>query len=233
MLARSGPLADLRFDLQIGSREPLAIRNNVVAGGLRPSLRVGGTGEVPLLEGRIYFDPTRVVLPAGTLTVEGGTLDFTSEDPFVPKLELRARAYLSGYQVQAEISGAYDRPEVVLSSQPVLPDDQLLVLFLTGRLPQSTVGDSSGEAARAVAVYLAVDFLHRTFANDGPIDEDSLFARFEITSGIDPARTGVETYNLSFRTRGDSGRGLAQYLTAEQDAYQRINIGYRFTVRFR
>ena len=232
-IARTGLLARLQLDLAVRSdEEGFALRNNLVNGSVRPDLIIRGSGRVPLFIGHIYVDPTRVRLPAGTLRVRSGTITFQENQPFVPVLEISAEAVLSGYLVEVQITGDYDRPEVILSSTPDLPHDQLLALFLTGNLPAGDLGESSAGAAQTMAVYLAVDFVQRLFGGDGPA-EDSLTSRLEFGSGIDPARTGVETFFVRLRLRGDPDGGLSQYLTGEQDAYEEINFGYRFVVRFR
>lgn len=231
--ATTGPLAELALDLRILAAEPFRLRNNVLSGGVRPDLRVTGNGAVPLLEGPIYLEPTRLSLPSGPLQVESGTVYFDRSDPFVPRVALQARARRLGYELRARVEGSYDRPEIYLSSDPPLPDDDLLVLMVTGQLPDSTLSTRSEDAARALALYLVQDALGRWLSDGGGSDPDSLAARLEIQIGNEVSRNGVTTTWASFRL-GDEveDTGSTQYLVGERDVYDHINFGYRFLFRF-
>lgn len=232
-IASSGPLADLQLDLRVVSVEPFRLRNNVLSGGVRPDLQVKGTGAVPLLEGPIYLEPTRLSLPSGALRIESGTVYFDRSDPFVPRVALQAQALRLGYDLRARVEGPYDRPEIYLSSEPPLPDDDLLVLMVTGQLPDSTLSTRSEDAARALAVYLVQDALGRWLSDGSGVDPDSLASRLEIQIGNEVTRNGVTTTWASFRI-GDEVKdiGSTQYLVGERDVYDHINFGYRFLFRF-
>jgi len=232
---RDPPLANAEFDVRVTSAEPFEVRNNVAAGAIRPELRLGGTGRVPVVTGLIYVDATKVSLPASAVTVEAGTIRFDEENPFLPVLDIRAGARLRGYDTTIHVTGPFDRPEVLLSSVPPLPNRDLLLLVLAGKPPEEKVSSRTGErAAQSVVVFLAQDFLGRWFAGESTESEESILERFEVRTGRDVTRSGDETTEASFRvTRGMLFEKDTVYLTAEQDAYSQYNFGVRFVVRFR
>ncbi len=227
------PLSDMRFDVAVRTKTSFLIKNNLIKGGLRPDLRLIGTGEVPILNGPIFFDPTEIQLPSGAVEITSGLINFRANDPFVPKLELSAGARMLGYDIQARITGDYDDPEIELSSTPPLPNEPLLVLFLTGRLPEGSTGDVGMQAAQTVALYLTKDLLLRWFSGGEISDEESFFERLEFRIGEDVSHSGVQTTKVNYRLSGEArGPGRVLYLTGERDIYDKINFGYGIRFRF-
>ncbi len=232
---REAPLSDLRFDVAVKSRGPFRIENNALRGGLRPVLRMRGTGEVPVLTGSIFLDPTRVNLPSGSLRFESGVIRFEEADPFVPRLALQGGMRLRGFDIQVTVQGPYDAPEVILSSSPPLSDRALLMLVLTGELPPDEAGALGvAGASRSLVMFLARDFLTRWFDDESIDDDESLLDRLEITTGRDVTRQGSETVEASFRIADQVLRSNdALYLRGERDVYDEFNYGLRLLFRFR
>lgn len=228
---RAAPLAAWTLDVAVRAKERVRIANNVVRGVARPELRLTGTLEVPVLLGTVYLDRTELSLPSGRLTFEAGTLRFLEEDPFVPRLALTGGARLFGYDVFAAVQGPYDAPEVTLSSTPPLSERELLLLVLAGRRPASSGGAG---AQRTVALFLAKDFLTRWLSSESTDSDESLLERFELVTGRDVTRRGVETVEASFRLAdGVLADRDALYLVAERDVYDEFNYGLRLVFRFR
>jgi hypothetical protein len=81
-----------------------------------------------------------------------------------------------------------------------------------------------------VAVFIGKDLLQGWFG--GTYEGESLLDRIEWRSGVDVTQTGGETSEVSIRLRGTrSGTGRAIWLRAEQDVYDRNNLGLRFVFR--
>lgn len=229
--AREGPLADMVFDVTLRSSAPFTVKNNVANGGVRPDLRLTGTGAVPILLGSVYVDPIRLLLPSGHLTIRSGTILFTEEDPFFPDLQLSADARIKGFDITMDVSGNYDEPVVVLSSTPPLPSSDLTVLVLTGNLPQGAV---AADAGQSVAIYLAQDFLSRWLSDESTESGETLIDRIDLQVGTNVSESGAQTMEASYRlTDRRLGPGRTDYITGERDVYDRINMGYRIVFRFR
>jgi len=231
MLTSDPLFGSTKLDIEVTTREAFVVKNNVVKGGVRPDLRLLGTAEVPYFVGRIYLDPTRVTLPAGRLEVRSGTVSFLRSTPFRPELELVAEAFVRGYRIDVRIDGSLEEPEITLSSTPPLASEDALVLIVTGQLPANV---ASTEAVQTVALFLAQDFVQRWLASESTEDTETFLDRIDVWTGVDPIKTGVETYNISLRMAGDpEKRGLVQLIRGEQDAYEHYNFGYRFLFRLR
>ena len=118
--------------MRIASRTPFALRNNVVKGSLRPDLHLGGTGELPLLTGDVYVDPTRLRLPAGVMTIQSGVVRFPASRANRPEMDLLGEGKVFDYDITALIEGPVEEPRVTLSSSPPLPGDELMIMLMSG-----------------------------------------------------------------------------------------------------
>ena len=231
---REPPLANMELDVTIKTAEAFRIENNVTRASLRPDLRLTGTGEVPLLTGLVYIDPSTISLPSGRLRVRSGLLQFLPDAPFLPELSLSAEMRLRGYDIEAHVSGPYDRPEIVLTSSPPLANDDLLVLFLTGQSPTGTLGERGMGAAETVGVYVAQDVLSRWLFEGDPDDEEDILDRLDVEIGAEISRSGSPTARATLYLKSRlRGTGRNTYLTTERDAFDRINYGFGLLFRFR
>jgi hypothetical protein len=225
---------DVVFDVGITSSKPFRIRNNLVRGAVRPDLSLRGTGELPFLVGTVYIDPSRVVLPSGRLQVQSGLIRFPEKEPDRPQLDLLAHSKILGYDINLVTSGPLDDPVITLSSSPALPNDELLLLLLTGQPPKTgTSGASRGRGATNVMVYLGRDFLERWLADDSAGSDESVLDRFELDFGRNITRSGEQTVEATFRLGGQAAAtGKTYYLSAEKDRYDAYNYGLKLVFRF-
>jgi translocation and assembly module TamB len=142
---------------------------------------------------------------------------------------------MAGYDVSVNVDGSYDRPDVTLTSTPPLPNEDLLVLLLTGQPPAGAwTREASAAAAQSYAYYLGQDVITDWFAGLGGDREDaeSFFDRVEWQTGSDISRTGRETGEISLRLSEDRpGPGRTVYLRGERDVYDFVNYGVRILFR--
>lgn len=230
---RDALLANARFQVDVRGAEAVKIENSTLATSLWPDLTLQGTGELPVLSGSIFLDPSYVRLPGGTLRIDAGTIRFTEANPFVPTLSLTGSTRMRGYDIQVVIAGPADNPEVALSSNPPLPHETLLVLMTTGQLAEEGTHSSVGETAATLATYLAEDVFAREFGA-GPGAGDSLLGRFELLSGQDISQSGAETILIRFRMSDADPKGRRHWhLVGERDVWDYYNYGLRVTFGFR
>jgi autotransporter translocation and assembly factor TamB len=229
------PLRDMVFNVRISAREPFQIRNNLVRGAVRPDVVLSGTGELPLLAGSVYLEPTRLYLPAGRLTLESGLVRFEANDPSRPKLDLAGTATMLGYDIRAVIDGPYNEPVVTLSSVPPLPDEDVLLLLLAGRPPKQAGLRESGKARHMnVALYLGRDLIAWLSGVESAESNESLLDRFDVEFGRRVTRKGEETIDAQFRLADKlMGERDTLYLTGERDDYDYYNLGVKIVFRFR
>jgi translocation and assembly module TamB len=140
-----------------------------------------------------------------------------------------------GYDITAVINGPYDEPVITLSSSPPLPDEELLMLLLTGQPPKSSGIRSNGaKQSLNVAVFLGRDVLTRWFGGDEDDPTGDILDRFDIEVGRGITRQGEETIHSQFRLTDDVFLdGDSLYLTGERDYFDYYNGGIKLVFRFR
>lgn len=134
LLARqsgSGGGGAVGLDMTINAPGRIFLRGRGIDAEFGGAIRVGGTsaalipsGQFELIRGRIAILGTRLDLTEGTATLQG---DF---DPF---LRLSAESRTEGYLVTITVEGPASAPEILLSSDPFLPEDEILAQLLFGR----------------------------------------------------------------------------------------------------
>jgi autotransporter translocation and assembly factor TamB len=232
---QQAPLSDMVFDVRLTSKKPFTIRNNLVRGAVRPELKLAGTGEIPVLVGEVYLDPTRISLPAGSLLFESGVIRFDPKRPDRPTLDLVGTSKMLGYDVTMLVEGPYDEPVVTLSSVPPLSNQELVLLVIAGQQPNSTDDAQASQRQNMnVAVFLGKDLMARWFGNDSVEAGESIMDRFEVGIGRAVTRSGEETIDAQFRIADGVLRdGDKLYITGEKDIFDFYNAGLKIVFRFK
>lgn len=232
---RPPPLRDARLDVVVTASQPVEIRNSRVRATARPELRLTGTGAQPILTGSVLFDPGTLHLPGGRLQFESGAIRLQPPDPGRPWLEFSGHGRLQGYDVSAVVEGPYDQPTVTLSSAPVLPNEELLLLVLSGQPPkQRRALDSERSRHLDVAFFLGKDMISRIEGPRSDETTESIMERFSVEVGRTSTRSGDEAVRVLFRVaEGVFREGDTLSLAGEKDAYGYYNGGVRIAFRFR
>ncbi len=154
----SEPFRDWTMDLRLYTEKPFLIRGNVAAGRIDGSLRVRGGFERPLPEGELRVTDFKASLPFSTLTVPSGTARFTPQNGMDPVLEIRGFAEPRPYRVNIQVYGRASNPQMVLISNPPLPDNEIMTLLATGA---TTKGLEDPQAASSRALQLLAEEFRR------------------------------------------------------------------------
>jgi translocation and assembly module TamB len=227
------PLNNAVLDIRITTIEPFRIRNNLIRGVLRPELSLKGTGELPFLIGRVYIDPSRVLLPSGRLKVPSGLLSFLAGKSDRPQLDLLAHSKVLGYDINVISRGPLDDPGISLSSSPALPNDELLLLLLTGQPPKDIAGSTKSIGTTNVMIYLGRDFLDKWLEDESGASDASILERFELDYGRGVTKSGDQTAEGTFRlSELKTGKRRIYYLSAEKDKYDAYNYGLKLVFHF-
>jgi autotransporter translocation and assembly factor TamB len=232
---RKPPFSDMVFDVRLTSKNPFSIRNNLAKGAVRPELKLIGTGELPVLSGKVYVDPTRIRLPAGSLLFESGVIRFDPKRPDRPTLDLFGTSKMLGYEITMLVEGPYNEPVVTLSSVPPLTHEELVLLIIAGKLPDTTDDPNASQGqSMNVAVYLGRDFIERWFGSESAEAGESIMDRFEVHLGRAVTRGGEDTIEAQFRIADGVLRdGDRLYLTGEKDIFDFYNAGVKIVFRFK
>lgn len=152
------PFRNWVLKVQVRTEEPLLIRGNLATGDIAGSVRIGGTFGAPAPDGVFEIKGFRAALPFSTLSVRSGTAIFTPASGFDPVLEIRGTAEPRPYRVTVYAYGRASDPQLVLTSNPPLPENEIMTLLATGT---TTSGLEDPQAASSRALQLLVEEMRR------------------------------------------------------------------------
>ena len=216
------PIRDWKFDIAVTTKDPFMVRGNLANGGAIVDLHVTGTGLHPALQGVVRLQNVEATLPFSRLEVSSGSLYFDPSDSFNPKIDLQGTSLIRDYTVHVYVFGTSLSPEAVFSSEPPLPQEEIISLLATGTTRQELIGNNSVLAGRA-AMLLVQQLYRNIFKKGEPTKSNSVFNKLDVDVGnVDP-RTGQQTVTARVRVNdqfvliGDLGvggdfRGMVKYL---------------------
>jgi autotransporter translocation and assembly factor TamB len=216
------PLRDWKFDIVIKTKDPVLIRGNLATGGAVADLQLGGTGLHPALEGTVRLENVEATLPFSRLDVSNGFLYFDPSDSMNPRLDLHGTSVIRDYTVRVYVYGTMLSPEAIFTSEPPLPQEEIISLIATGATRQELSGRGNVLAGRA-AMLLVQQLYRKIFKKGEPTDSNEFFNRLDLDVGAVNPRTGRQEVTARFKINdqfvliGDVGvggdyRGMLKYL---------------------
>jgi hypothetical protein len=216
------PIRDWKFDVALKTKDPFLIRGSLANGGALVDLHLSGTGLRPLLEGQVRLENVEATLPFSRLEVQYGFLYFDPSDPLNPKLDLHGSSVIRDYTIHVYVFGRSLSPEAVFTSEPPLPQEEIISLLATGTTRQELTGNNNVLAGRA-ALLLFQQLYRKMFKKGESPNSTSVFDRLDVDFGqVDP-RTGQQTATARFKLNqqivlvgdievGGDFRGMVKYL---------------------
>ena len=216
------PLRDWKFDVAIKTKDPVLIRGNLATGGAIADIKLSGTGLHPGLQGTVRLENVEATLPFSRLEVSQGFLYFDPSDSMNPRLELRGTSVIRDYTVRVYVYGTVLAPEAIFTSEPPLPQEEIISLIATGATRQELSGRGNVLAGRA-AMLLVQQLYRKIFKKGEPTESNELFNRLDLDVGAVDPRTGRQQVSARFKISdqfvlvGDVGvggdyRGMLKYL---------------------
>jgi len=216
------PIRDWKFDVTVKTKDAFLIRGNLANGGAIVDLHLTGTGLRPALQGVVRMENVEATLPFSRLEVAQGFLYFDPSDSFNPKIDLHGTSLIRDYTVHVYVYGTSLAPEALFSSEPPLPQEEIISLLATGVTRGELTGNNSVLAGRA-AMLLIQQLYQKVFKKGQTAKSNSAFDRLQMDVGqVDP-RTGQQTATARYKVNdkfvliGDLGvggdfRGMVKYL---------------------
>ena len=181
------PLRDWTFDVVIKTKDPFLIRGNLANGGALVDMRLTGTGLKPLLNGSVRLQNVEATLPFSRLEINQGFIYFNPEDPFNPGLDLQGTSLIRDYTVRVYIYGTANSPEAVFTSEPPLPQEEIITLLATGVTREQLASGGNVLAGRALLL-LGQQLYQKVFKKSGSSNTNSIFDKLQVdVGGVDPA----------------------------------------------
>ena len=181
----------LRVDIR-GDRF-MRLRTPVFNGVASARFHLGGTLGEPRAIGELTIDEGHVLLPFANFVVKQGTIRIAEENPHKLTVFARGTGRYNGYDLAMEITGTAEAPNIVFTSSPALDSDQLLMMVMTGAVPNNGTGYSSTQRFARLGAYLGQSLL-------GSFGVDAASAdRLSIVPGETISDQGRETYTVEYK----------------------------------
>jgi autotransporter translocation and assembly factor TamB len=176
----------------------------------------------PALQGLVRLENVEATLPFSRLEITRGFLYFDPSDSFNPKIDLQGKSLIRDYTVHVYVYGTSLSPEALFSSEPPLPQEEIVSLLATGVTRGELTGNNNVLAGRA-AMLLVQQLYRKVFKKGQAPGSNSGFDRLQVDiAQVDP-RTGQQTATARFKVNdrfvlvGDLGvggdfRGMVKYL---------------------
>jgi outer membrane protein assembly complex protein YaeT len=147
-------LSRIRFDIDVDTRSPLVVDNNLAQVAVTADLDIGGSWYRPGITGRIEIEEGgELYVAERTYLVERGVITLTSEQRLAPSLDIQARTEVSGYDITLRVFGDTDDLETTFTSNPDLPEPDILAVLLTGRTIEEVRGAEVEVAREQILSY--------------------------------------------------------------------------------
>ncbi len=216
------PLRDWKLDVTIKTKDPVLLRGNLANGKAISDLHLTGTGLHPALDGYVRLDNVDATLPFSRLEISSGFLYFDPSDPLNPKMDMHGRSVIRDYTINVYIYGTTLAPQAIFSSEPPLPQEEIISLLATGTTREELSGNNNVLAGRA-AMLLVQQLYRKVFKKGQGTQSSSVFDRLDLDVGTVDPRTGQQQATARFKINdqfvllGDLGvggdyRGMVKYL---------------------
>lgn len=219
------------FDkLRVEGRNALVVRNNL--GDLVASVSLELNGEVkdPIIEGRITATRGTLNFRNNPYEITRGLIYFPARRGADPVLNIEGQSVIRGYRVTALLEGPLSHPTTTVSSEPSLPQADVVSLIISGTLSST---DTSTSVLAQSGLGTAASLLTDALIN-APVSKatNKLFglSRLEISPVI--AGTGsTPTARLTVARRISKDLVVTYSTNIASDPNQVLAVEYRLSNR--
>ncbi len=152
---RNPLLERVRFNIDVDTATPVLVDNNLARAEINADLRVVGTPYEPGLTGRLtLLEGAEITLNERRYEAERGLITFVDERRIVPSVDLLLNTSAGSYDIAIEVTGTPGETETTLTSDPTLPEPDIMALLVTGRTLDEMRGEEFEVAQEQVLSYL-------------------------------------------------------------------------------
>jgi hypothetical protein len=155
-------LAGWTFDVALKTKDSIRLLGNVLNGGVKVDVRLGGDGKTPLITGGASLEDARLNLPFSTLRVKTGEVTMVPDHPLAPNLELLAESTVDAYDIELRGHGSVLDPKLRFTSTPPLAEGEIATLLATGSTT-SGLKKAGDDAAGRALLFVVREAYRRAF----------------------------------------------------------------------
>jgi translocation and assembly module TamB len=223
--------AALFSDLRIEGRNSLVVRNNLADLVGSVSLQVNGPVKDPILSGRITATSGTLNFRNDRYEITRALMDLPPQRGADPVVNIQGESQIRGYRVTVGLSGPLSQPQAVVSSEPSLPQADVVSLITTGQL---STGDTSTSVLSQTGLGTATSLLTDALINAPAQRATSrLFglSRFEINPVISGRSGSTPAARLTLGKRINKDLTVTYSTNVASDPNQILALEYRVSDR--
>jgi len=216
--------------VRVEGRNALVMHNNLGDVVASVSLQLSGPVKDPLIEGRITATRGTLNFRNNPYEITRGLIYYPARLGADPILNIEGQAVIRGYRVTAAIEGPLSHPQTNVSSEPALPQADVVSLILTGTLSST---DTSTSVLAQSGLGTAASLLTDALIN-APVSRatNKLFglSRLEISPVI-AGTSATPTARLTVARRISKDLTVTYSTNIASDPNQVLAVEYRLSDR--
>ena len=227
-LERPQWLNNIDLDVALRHRYPFLVDNNVAKLEIVPDLKMTGTLANPIINGRASVSEGEVIFRGKSFPVTRGVVDFLDPTKIDPELDILSTTTIRTWEVSLSVTGSLNELKLTLSSNPPLPENDILSLIIFGRTnSELTTGRGGGSATtqQMLAGLMATalgDEVKKTTGVDilevdtGARTDDDSADRIQVTVGKNLTSRITVKYEVESNNGEMIQRAISEYRFTEQ-----------------
>lgn len=223
----------LLLDVNVTIQKPIDV--NVIASGteiISPvigKIKVSSTPENPLLTGRIRTSGEgRFTFRSNEFNIRDALISYNKAPPESPVVSVSAYSRVKEYDVDLQLSGTADNPKMILSSQPPLPETEILSLLALGMTTQESDTTGALEATAENTSFQITSALINNQLGLGKEINKRLGVKFEISSDYD-AEDSASVHSFTFKKQWTPKFGASASRTIGANPVNKFKVEYKLS----
>lgn len=210
------PVNAWKLNINISGNRFIKINTPIFNTIASADLELRGTFNKPISTGMIRLHDATINFPFALFKVSDGVIRLEPQDPFTPKLSIKAKTRIYGYDTRLDISGSARHPVVQFTSSPSLSTNQIFAMVSSGVVPQGVQTQSATGRLGGLGVYAGSSMLAELGITD------HLGDRLQVSVGQYVTESGRNTVNVDYKINKNTS------LLGEYDRYDAFNLDVKW-----
>ncbi|PIP90920.1 MAG: hypothetical protein COV38_13730 [Bdellovibrionales bacterium CG11_big_fil_rev_8_21_14_0_20_38_13] len=205
----------IELDATVIANNSIRVSNPLMNLNLGANLKMTGPITSPEILGKVYGVPTqsKIAFKGHEFVLSKSTVEFDSDSGSTKaSIDLNGKTLVSGYNIDLNVNGAIDQMNILLSSEPPLPQDEIVSLLTLGIT--SDVSKNLNEQDRRSITTMSLGGF--------------LFDQLQLTKGLDD-NLGLKV-SLAPEFSGDEGN-LIEEASSDTSTARRLKTGTKLRVQ--
>jgi translocation and assembly module TamB len=153
--ANPGLAQNIQLNLGVTSENNINLVSRTLSINGSANLRVRGTAAEPVILGRVNLDGGDIILNGDRFVLNGGTIEFVNPSETQPVVNLALNTTIQQFNISMRFTGPVDQLRTIYSSDPALPNVDIINLLAFGSTTEASANSPSLPANQQAASLVA------------------------------------------------------------------------------